>query len=148
MEYLDTSYFLDEVVDTGSATVSPQDLLLSVDTSPSLTGSMSTPFESPAISSELLSDYGSGWGSLFPEDNATSPKQQVVKSPKSSSSRISKKRQQIEIQNSDDPAEIKRVRNTLAARKSRAKKLERLETLQARIKELEEEVLYWKKQAG
>jgi general control protein GCN4 len=48
----------------------------------------------------------------------------------------------------DDPHDtiaIKRARNTLAARKSRQKKVERFEELEKTIEELKDEVEHWKK---
>jgi hypothetical protein len=50
----------------------------------------------------------------------------------------------------DDPSDtvaLKRARNTLAARKSRARKMEKFEELEGRIAELQKEVAYWKEQA-
>jgi len=50
----------------------------------------------------------------------------------------------------DDPSDtvaMKRARNTLAARKSRAKKLERMEEMEAQIEELKAEVELWKDRA-
>lgn len=47
----------------------------------------------------------------------------------------------------DDPVAVKRARNTLAARKSRERKAQRLDELEAHIKQLEEERDYWKQRA-
>ena len=50
----------------------------------------------------------------------------------------------ITIEDSTDTLAIKRARNTLAARKSREKKLERMETLMGQVEELHTEVEHWK----
>ena len=56
--------------------------------------------------------------------------------------------------NPDDPVDVKRARNTAAARKSRARKLERFESLveendvyRTQVEELESEVEMWKQRA-
>jgi len=48
---------------------------------------------------------------------------------------------------SGDSVAFKRARNTLAARKSRARKMERMGELEQRVLELEGEVSYWKARA-
>jgi hypothetical protein len=44
----------------------------------------------------------------------------------------------------NDPVAVKRARNTLAARKSRARKAQRLEELEERIKQLTAERDHWR----
>ncbi|KAL7274799.1 General control protein [Rhizina undulata] len=53
-------------------------------------------------------------------------------------------RLQQEVPPSSDPVAMKRWRNTMAARKSRAKKVEKMEEMEAKIEELEAQVEYWK----
>jgi general control protein GCN4 len=53
----------------------------------------------------------------------------------------------IIVEDEHDTVALKRARNTLAARKSRQKKMERFDELEARIKELEEERDHWKERA-
>jgi len=47
----------------------------------------------------------------------------------------------------DDVVAFKRARNTLAARKSRERKMQRMDELEQRVQELEQEVNYWKSKA-
>ncbi|CUS06924.1 unnamed protein product [Tuber aestivum] len=53
----------------------------------------------------------------------------------------------IVVEDPSDTVAMKRARNTLAARKSRAKKLERMEEMEAQIEELKAEVELWKDRA-
>ncbi|PWW77059.1 hypothetical protein C7212DRAFT_187786 [Tuber magnatum] len=53
----------------------------------------------------------------------------------------------IVVEDPTDTVAMKRARNTLAARKSRAKKLERMEEMEAQIEELKAEVELWKDRA-
>jgi len=50
----------------------------------------------------------------------------------------------IVVQDPSDTVAMKRARNTLAARKSRAKKMERMEEMEAEIESLKEQVEHWK----
>lgn len=54
----------------------------------------------------------------------------------------------ITVEDPSDTAAIKRARNTMAARKSREKRLQRTEELEATIKELTAEVEHWKSVAS
>lgn len=45
------------------------------------------------------------------------------------------------------PEDVKRARNTMAARKSREKKVQKLEELESRVQELQQEVAYWRSRA-
>jgi len=47
----------------------------------------------------------------------------------------------------EDTVAFKRARNTLAARKSRAKKMQRMDELEQIVHELKQEVSYWKARA-
>ncbi|KAI1098237.1 hypothetical protein F4804DRAFT_346518 [Jackrogersella minutella] len=58
--------------------------------------------------------------------------------------RSKKKLAEISIDDPNDVVAMKRARNTLAARKSRARKAERFETLEQRIEQLTRERDYWK----
>jgi general control protein GCN4 len=51
------------------------------------------------------------------------------------------------IVNEDDPVALKRARNTAAARKSRAKKVQERDELETEIADLKAQVEYWKSQA-
>ncbi|KAG7135712.1 Cross-pathway control protein 1 like [Verticillium longisporum] len=132
------------------STVSPQDLLIqdpymSAPNSTAFTALTSpSPFESP----EFIDGYdvspnfgGSGefdvassqWFSLFPDQNAS-----------------------VETQGTEQPlghlvqtsmATMKRARNTLAARKSRERKMQRFEDLEEKIRKLEAERDHWKTMA-
>ncbi|KAI0887839.1 cross-pathway control protein 1 [Annulohypoxylon maeteangense] len=53
----------------------------------------------------------------------------------------------ITVDDQNDTVAMKRARNTLAARKSRARKAEKMEYYEKRIEQLEEEVAFWKEQA-
>ncbi|KAI1457015.1 cross-pathway control 1 [Annulohypoxylon moriforme] len=53
----------------------------------------------------------------------------------------------ITVEDQNDSVAMKRARNTLAARKSRARKAEKMESYEKRIASLEEEVAYWKNRA-
>jgi hypothetical protein len=53
----------------------------------------------------------------------------------------------IVVEDPSDTVAMKRARNTLAARKSRAKKLERMEEMEAEIIQLREQVELWKERA-
>jgi len=53
----------------------------------------------------------------------------------------------IVVEDPNDTIAMKRARNTLAARKSRQKKMEKVEELQGRIAELEQERDHWKRLA-
>lgn len=53
----------------------------------------------------------------------------------------------IVVEDPSDTVAIKRARNTLAARKSRQKKMERFDELEGEIETLRQEVEYWKNQA-
>ena len=50
----------------------------------------------------------------------------------------------ITVEDPNDTVAVKRARNTMAARKSRAKRMERTEQLEATIAELEDQVDHWK----
>lgn len=50
----------------------------------------------------------------------------------------------IVVEDPSDVVAMKRMRNTLAARKSRAKKAEKMDEMEAQIDELKREVAYWK----
>lgn len=50
----------------------------------------------------------------------------------------------IVVEDPSDTVAMKRARNTLAARKSRAKKLERMEEMEIQIEELKAQVEHWK----
>lgn len=50
----------------------------------------------------------------------------------------------IVVQDPNDTIAVKRARNTLAARKSRAKKAEKVEIMEAEIQDLKAQVEYWK----
>lgn len=50
----------------------------------------------------------------------------------------------IVVEDPSDTVAMKRARNTLAARKSRAKKLERMEEMEVQIEELKAQVEHWK----
>jgi general control protein GCN4 len=66
---------------------------------------------------------------------------------RSSTSGVRKRQQPLPPIVVEDPSDIvalKRARNTLAARKSRAKKAERMDELEATIQELKAEVEHWK----
>ena len=53
----------------------------------------------------------------------------------------------IVVDDPNDVAAMKRARNTLAARKSRERKAQRLEELEERIAELEQERDHWRDRA-
>ena len=53
----------------------------------------------------------------------------------------------ITIEDPTDMVAVKRARNTMAARKSRQKRVERNEELETRIAQLEKEADYWKRRA-
>jgi general control protein GCN4 len=54
---------------------------------------------------------------------------------------------EIRPEDASDPVSAKRVRNTLAARKSRQKKVEKFDLLEQKIADLTDEVEYWKNMA-
>ncbi|MCJ1340892.1 hypothetical protein MMC09_006188 [Bachmanniomyces sp. S44760] len=131
--------------------------------------------QSPYLDADI--ETTSDWPTLFPEDEGIiSTEQSIVddtmappmsrnqSSPGQASSRSShqgrhssisgvnaRKRDKplppIEIKDPHDIIQVKRARNTAAARKSRAKKMERFEDLQAEIDTLKQEVDYWKNMA-
>jgi len=53
----------------------------------------------------------------------------------------------IVVEDTSDIIAVKRARNTLAARKSRARRVEKFEDMERRIEELESEVEHWKRLA-
>lgn len=73
----------------------------------------------------------------------------IAGSRPSTSAGISKREKALPpiIADRDDPAALKRARNTAAARKSRDKKVKERETFESRIQELEAEVAFWKAKA-
>lgn len=82
--------------------------------------------------------------------SVSSPAPQPAKSPKkrSKTAGVSKKSSPkasgddlVIVYNPDDPAAVRRCRNTLAARKSRQKKADTLKDLQANVDQLEEQVV-------
>ena len=134
--------------------------------SPFVTHSTDT---SPMFADDLLDEGADTWGTLFPIDSAVHQSIEAVappmsrnqSSPGQSSSRGShqgrhssfsginaKKRDKplppITIEDPSDLVAVKRARNTAAARKSRQKKMERVEELEAKIVQLEMERDHWK----
>ena len=134
-------------------------------------------FESPGMvhsneTSPLFENEGlegsDNWGSLFPtEDNQdTSPSLELFApvmhrsqsspghhSRQSSLNAVRSRRKdkslpKIDWANEADPISRKRKKNTEAARKSRAKKQERVEAMQERIDELEAEAAHFKAEAS
>lgn len=66
---------------------------------------------------------------------------------RSSTSGVRKRSQRLPpiiVDNPNDTVAVKRARNTLAARKSRAKKAEKMEDMEVTIQQLREQVEYWK----
>lgn len=51
---------------------------------------------------------------------------------------------EIHVENPNDTTAVKRARNTMAARKSRQKRMERTEQLEGQVQELSDEVEHWK----
>ena len=51
---------------------------------------------------------------------------------------------EIQVEDPADITAVKRARNTMAARKSRQKRMERTEQLESKVQELEDEVEHWK----
>ncbi|KAF7893365.1 uncharacterized protein EAF02_000903 [Botrytis sinoallii] len=124
--------------------------------------------DSPFIGQDGLNDNttvqtGDAWFSLFPDAenfeqaNATnSPlldtrrKSGSATSPMSATSGIrkpSKALPPIIVEDSNDTVAMKRARNTLAARKSRQRKMQRMEELEDEITRLTAEVAHWKEKA-
>ena len=124
---------------------------------------------SPMFQTDELDDDADNWASLFPtedtnevqssiETTSASPAmQRTVSSPNqhvrhSSISGVkSRKRDKplptLDYNREADPVVRKRMKNTEAARKSRAKKQERFDLMQDRIDYLEAEVEHWKTRA-
>ena len=134
--------------------------------SPFVTRSSDT---SPMFADDLLDEGADTWGPLFPTESTMHQSIEAVapsmsrnqSSPGQTSSRGShqgryssisgvnaKKRDKplppITIEDPSDVVAVKRARNTAAARKSRQKKMERFEELEARILQLEVERDHWK----
>ena len=110
------------------------------------------------------------WPSLFPGDNIEQPMQDIqvaphmsrnTSSPGKSSSRssnqgrhsftsgVSSRRRDkplpaITIDDPSDQIKVKRARNTMAARKSREKRVQRHELLETQVSELQRQVDYWR----
>ncbi|CAZ82132.1 unnamed protein product [Tuber melanosporum] len=87
-----------------------------------------------------------------PDSPSTSPRyrsQSVSTQRRSATSGVRKRAPlpPIVVEDPSDTVAMKRARNTLAARKSRAKKLERMEEMEAQIEELKAEVELWKDRA-
>lgn len=124
---------------------------------------------SPMFADDLLDEGSETWGPLFPTESTVHQSIEAVappmsrnqSSPGQSSSRGShqgrhssfsgvnaKKRDKplppITIEDPSDVIAVKRARNTAAARKSRQKKMERVEELEAKILQLEIERDHWK----
>ncbi|KAL9123096.1 MAG: hypothetical protein Q9187_000347 [Circinaria calcarea] len=124
---------------------------------------------SPMFADDLLDEGADTWGPLFPTESTVHQSVEAVapsmsrnhSSPGQTSSRGShqgryssisgvnaKKRDKplppITIEDPSDVVAVKRARNTAAARKSRQKKMERVEELEARILQLEMERDHWK----
>jgi len=81
------------------------------------------------------------------ESPETSPIFRGVGQKRSATAGVRKRSAQLPPIVVDDPSDVvamKRARNTLAARKSRAKKAEKMEEMQATIDELKSEVEYWR----
>jgi len=83
------------------------------------------------------------------ESPSSSPQMQRTKSRHSSSSGVAPRKRStplppIVVADQSDTIAIKRARNTLAARKSRARRVEKFEELEKRIEDLEDEVTHWK----
>lgn len=53
----------------------------------------------------------------------------------------------IVVEDINDTVAVKRARNTLAARKSREKKVKKMEEMEIQIEELKQQVEYWKQRA-
>ncbi|KAF2222961.1 hypothetical protein BDZ85DRAFT_282001 [Elsinoe ampelina] len=85
-------------------------------------------------------------GGLSRKRGTTSASPLTGTSRPSSSVGISKREKPLPaiVVDPNDAVAVKRARNTAAARKSRAKKVQETETFQARIAELEQEVEHWK----
>ena len=120
-------------------------------------------------SNEELDGDAENWDSLFPPDNGhdvspmldptapamgrsqSSPGSQHMRHSSVSgvrSRRRDKPLPAIDYTKEANPTVRKRMKNTEAARKSRAKKQERVEAMQDRIDELENEVAHWKRHAA
>ncbi|KAI9887424.1 MAG: hypothetical protein M1823_000761 [Watsoniomyces obsoletus] len=76
------------------------------------------------------------------------PRQASLGKPSSVSGVSARKRDRplppIRVENPNDSVALKRARNTMAARKSRQRKLERVEELERTIEDLRDEVTHWK----
>ncbi|TGZ76280.1 hypothetical protein EX30DRAFT_258254 [Ascodesmis nigricans] len=140
------------------ATVSPSEVFPHAPVSTSEFTSPLSMFDSPSDGYETSPLFGAEditaggeWFSSPPtiDSPSTSPR---FRSPSTSSKRSSmcgvRKRSQplppIVVEDPSDTVAMKRARNTLAARKSRAKKAEKMEDMARTIEQLEAQVEHWK----
>ncbi|KAI9892616.1 MAG: hypothetical protein M1814_001309 [Vezdaea aestivalis] len=113
------------------------------------TGSDESPANPPRELSDIPSPAG---GSRRRSSSGHSPPLRGSHGKHSSISGVGARRRDrplpdIRPEDESDPVAAKRVRNTLAARKSRQKKVEKFGELEKKIKDLQEQVDFWKSQA-
>ena len=127
---------------------------------------------SPMFQDDELGDESESWSSLFPNESPAGntidadylPQTPDMKREKSSPGQSHTRHSSVagvkarkrdkpledlsaKMHLETDPVARKRIKNTEAARKSRAKKTDNLNTMQQRIYDLEAEVRHWKAKA-